>query len=131
MVQFADFSSDTNIAKILSALGILRDTKNLPPTGPIPPNRLFVAAKLVPFASQTVVEKISCPATRAAVAGGDYVRIIVNDAVVPLNFPACGHLGSKSGICPLDKFVESQAFARAGGNFTACFASGNSTSGST
>ncbi|KAF8606065.1 phosphoglycerate mutase-like protein [Ceratobasidium sp. AG-I] len=128
---FADFSSDTNIAKILSALGILRDTKNLPPTGPIPSNQLFVVAKLVPFAGLTVVEKISCPATRAAIAGGDYVRIIVNDAVAPLNFPACGSLGSVSGLCPVDKFVESQAFARAGGNFTACFANVTSASGST
>ncbi|KAJ1307057.1 hypothetical protein OPQ81_008036 [Rhizoctonia solani] len=118
---FADFSSDNNIAMILSALGILRDTKPLPPTGPIPSpsTQEFVVSKLVPFAGSTVVEKLSCPALPAK----DYIRIIINDAVIPLTELApCGKLGSTEGLCALDKFVESQAYARAGGNWTTCFA---------
>ncbi|KAG9075413.1 hypothetical protein FS749_012924, partial [Ceratobasidium sp. UAMH 11750] len=119
---FADFSSDNNIAMILSATGILRDKNDLPVTGPIPQRRQFYVSKIVPFAGSTVVEKITCPATGAALNAGHYVRVLVNDAVVPLNFPACGGLGAISGICPLRGFVESQAFARAGGNWTSCFA---------
>ncbi|KAG8748434.1 hypothetical protein FRC10_005981 [Ceratobasidium sp. 414] len=119
---FADFSSDNNIAMILSATGILRDRADLPVTGPVPPSRQFYVSKIVPFAGSTVVEKITCPATGAALNAGDYVRVLVNDAVVPLNFPVCGGLGTASGICSLSGFVESQAFARAGGNWTSCFA---------
>ncbi|KAH7327619.1 histidine phosphatase superfamily [Rhizoctonia solani] len=118
---FADFSSDNNIAMILSALGILRDAKPLPPAGPIPSSstQQFVVSKLVPFAGSTVVEKLSCPALPAK----DYVRIIINDAVIPLtDLAPCGKLGATEGLCALDKFVESQAFARAGGNWTSCFA---------
>ncbi|KDN33835.1 hypothetical protein RSAG8_13075, partial [Rhizoctonia solani AG-8 WAC10335] len=116
---FADFSSDNNIAVILSALGILRDAKPLPPAGPIPSNQQFVVSKIVPFAGSTVVEKLSCPAPPAK----DYVRIIINDAVIPLtDLTPCGKLGRTEGLCALDKFVESQAYARAGGNWTSCFA---------
>ncbi|KAG8684406.1 hypothetical protein FRC11_012159, partial [Ceratobasidium sp. 423] len=106
---------------ILSALGILRDAKPLPPAGPIPSpsTQQFVVSKLVPFAGSTVVEKLSCP----ALPDKDYVRIIVNDAVIPLtDLAPCGKLGSTEGLCALEKFVESQAYARAGGNWTTCFA---------
>jgi hypothetical protein len=112
---------------ILSATGILRDTTNLPPTGPIPPNRQFVVSKIVPFAGSTVVEKISCPVNGASLRSGDYVRIIINDAVVPLRFPECGSSGTTSGICSLGGFIKSQAFSQAGGNFTSCFAGTSST----
>ncbi|KAJ1307056.1 hypothetical protein OPQ81_008035 [Rhizoctonia solani] len=48
---FADFSSDNNIATILSSLGILRDSVPLPSTGPIPSGQgqRFVVSKMVPF----------------------------------------------------------------------------------
>ncbi|CAE6359559.1 unnamed protein product [Rhizoctonia solani] len=116
---YADFSSDNNIAMILSALGILRDAKPLPPAGPIPSSstQQFVVSKLVPFAGSTVVEKLSCPALPAK----EYVRIIINDAVIPLNeLTSCGKLGATEGLCALEKFVESQAYAMAGGNWTSC-----------
>ncbi|KAG9126995.1 hypothetical protein FRC07_001075 [Ceratobasidium sp. 392] len=125
---FADFSSDNNIAMILSATGILRDNDNLPVTGPVPPNRQFYVSKIVPFAGSTIVEKITCPAARTMLRAGSYVRVLVNDAVVPLDFPACGKLGAVSGICPLDGFLESQAFARRGGNWASCFESAATTS---
>ncbi|KAF8704572.1 histidine acid phosphatase family, partial [Rhizoctonia solani] len=118
---FADFSSDNNIAMILSALGILRDAKPLPPSGPIPSSstQQFVVSKLVPFAGSTVVEKLSCPALPAK----EYVRIIINDAVIPLTgLTPCGKQGATEGLCALDKFVESQAYAKAGGNWTTCLA---------
>ncbi|QRV88869.1 histidine phosphatase family containing protein [Ceratobasidium sp. AG-Ba] len=118
---FADFSSDNNIAMILSATGILRDRVHLPPTGPIPPERQFYVSKIVPFGGSTVVEKLTCSAKGAALGDGDYVRILVNDAVVPLDFPSCGVLGTDSGICSLKGFVESQKFARTGGNWSSCF----------
>ncbi|KDN33836.1 hypothetical protein RSAG8_13076, partial [Rhizoctonia solani AG-8 WAC10335] len=81
---FADFSSDNNIATILSSLGILRDSVPLPSTGPIPPSegQQFVVSKMVPFGGLTLVEKISCSGPKLQ---GDYVRIIINDAVISLD----------------------------------------------
>lgn len=117
---FADFSSDNNIMKIISALGILRDRISPPPSGPIPLDQKMVVSRVVPFAACTVVEKVTCSAHTKATTAGDYVRILVNDAVVPL--PSCGTLGYTSGMCTIDEFVQSQAFSRAGGDFASCFA---------
>ncbi|KEP49980.1 histidine acid phosphatase [Rhizoctonia solani 123E] len=118
---FADFSSDNNIATILSSLGILRDSVPLPSTGPIPSDasQQFVVSKMVPFGGLTLVEKLSCSGSELH---GDYVRIIINDAVISMDtLPECEGSESINGLCALDKFVQSQAYARAGGNFTSCF----------
>ena len=119
--QFADFSSDNNIATILSSLGILRDSVPLPSTGPIPPSETqqFVVSKMVPFGGLTLVEKLSCSGSKLK---GDHVRIIINDAVISLDsIPECAGSESMNGLCPLDKFLQGQEYARAGGNFSTCF----------
>ncbi|QRV98152.1 histidine phosphatase family containing protein [Ceratobasidium sp. AG-Ba] len=117
---FADFSTDNNIAMILSALGILRDEVPLPVTSPVPADRQFYASRLVPFAGSTVVEKLSCSETSAR-PGRDYVRILVNDAVVKLESSHCEPLGKKHGLCSLSGFLDSQKFARSGGDWASCF----------
>ncbi|QRV84118.1 histidine phosphatase family containing protein [Ceratobasidium sp. AG-Ba] len=53
---FADFSSDNDITKILSGLGILRGNTPLPADGPIPTNRQFYVSKIVPFAGQPLLK---------------------------------------------------------------------------
>ncbi|GAB1525295.1 hypothetical protein RhiTH_008453 [Rhizoctonia solani] len=118
---FADFSSDNNIVTILSSLGILRDSVPLPSAGPIPSHKdqQFVVSRMVPFGGLTLVEKLTCSGPHL---NGDHVRIIINDAVVSLDsLPECVGSEKINGLCPLDQFVHSQAYARAGGNFTACF----------
>jgi hypothetical protein len=45
------------------------------------------------------------------------VRILVNDAVQPLEF--CG--GDEYGRCTLSNFVESQEYAKSGGEWTECW----------
>ena len=59
-----------------------------------------------------MTERLSC-----AGHGGKYVRILVNDALQPLEF-----CGSGDGLCLLDAFVESQAYARSdgAGDFEKC-----------
>ena len=49
-----------------------------------------------------------------------YVRILVNDAVQPLKF--CG-ADDGNGMCELEAFVKSQAYARnnGDGDFEKCF----------
>ncbi|QRV98153.1 histidine phosphatase family containing protein [Ceratobasidium sp. AG-Ba] len=125
---FADFSSDNNIDKILSALGILRDNTELPPSGPIPTNRQFYVSRIVPFAGSTVVEKLNCSETSSRPAG-DYVRILVNDAVVTQNSSYCHPWGTAEGLCPLGGFLNSQAFAVSGGNWTSCFSNNTQDAG--
>ncbi|CAE6441626.1 unnamed protein product [Rhizoctonia solani] len=118
---FADFSSDNNIATILASLGILRDSAPLPSTGPIPSSETqqFVVSRMVPFGGLTLVEKLSCSGPDL---NGDYVRVLVNDAVISMDIlPECTGSDKMNGLCRLDKFVQSQAYARQGGNFTACF----------
>jgi hypothetical protein len=59
------------------------------------------------------VEKIVCEAH-----GQPFVRLLVDDAVQPLDF--CGGI---DGMCLLEKFVESQKYARENGegDFEKCF----------
>ncbi|KAL7411403.1 hypothetical protein BDY24DRAFT_417192 [Mrakia frigida] len=53
-------------------------------------------------------------------------RIVLNKAVVPLSdLPECskklqGSTAAKAGLCSLASFVESQAFAQAGGDWENC-----------
>ncbi|KAG8690032.1 acid phosphatase pho5 [Ceratobasidium sp. 423] len=118
---YAGFSSDNNIATILSSLGILRDSVPLPSTGPIPSSdtQQFVVSKMVPFGGLTLVEKLSCSGSKLE---GEYVRIIINDATISLDsIPECAGSEKINGLCPLDKFLQGQAFARSGGNFSSCF----------
>ncbi|KAH7327620.1 histidine phosphatase superfamily [Rhizoctonia solani] len=118
---YADFSSDNNIATILSSLGILRDDDPLPSTGPIPSsdNQQFVVSKMVPFGGMALVEKLSCTGSELE---GDFVRIMINDAVISLDsIPECEGSEDINGLCALDKFVQGQAYARAGGDFAGCF----------
>ncbi|KAG8684362.1 hypothetical protein FRC11_012208, partial [Ceratobasidium sp. 423] len=79
----------------------------------------MVVSKVVPFAGSMVVEKIACSAEGEDLTSGDYVRILVNDAVVPL--PSCGILGYASGMCTMGDFIQSQTFTHSGGNFSSCF----------
>jgi hypothetical protein len=74
---------------------------------------------MVPFGGLTLVEKLSCSGPEL---NGDHVRVLINDAVISLDIlPECTGSDKMNGLCPLDKFVQSQAYARQGGNFTACF----------
>nr|VWP00524.1 N/A [Ganoderma boninense] len=69
--------------------------------------------RMVPFSARMVTERLKC-------AGGKQsVRVLVNDAVMPLEF--CGAAGN--GVCSLDAFVESQAYARndGEGDWEKCF----------
>ena len=97
---------------VYSAMGLFRQPQPLDPTNPNPA-RTWVTARLVPFSGRMVTERIDCH-------GSPYVRILVNDAIQPLEF--CG--ADEDGMCALDDFVRSQAYARNGGegDFEKCFA---------
>jgi len=116
---YADFSHDNEMVSIYSALGLFR--QYLPDQKLDPENpsllRTWILSNMVPFSARMVVEKLVCHAYPLPVAA--FVRILVNDAVQPLEF--CGGL---AGLCELHAFVESQSYARhdGDGDFERCFA---------
>ncbi|RDX55363.1 phytase [Lentinus brumalis] len=107
---YADFSHDNQMAAIFSAMGLFRQSAPLNATKP-DPHRTWRTEKIVPFSGRMVVERLSC-------GGKAKVRVLVNDALMPLEF-----CGAGDGVCTLDAFVESQSYARNNGNgdFEKCF----------
>lgn len=113
---FADFSHDNDMTSIFGALGLYNAVPPLSNTTLEEPKDAggYSAAWTVPFAARAYFEKLQCQGE-----GAESVRIIVNDRVVPLD--ACGGGAGKGGRCPLEKFVDSLSFARAGGKWNQCF----------
>jgi len=109
---YADFTHDNQMAAAFSALGLFDDRKDRPPLAgvmdPMRPHkqRSWDISKLTPFASRMVVERLECRQEHDQSKAR--VRILVNDAVVPLLF--CGDSGD--GTCDLEAFVQSQVYAR-------------------
>lgn len=111
---YADFSHDNDMTAIFAALGLYNATRPLlnttvEDTGE---TKGYSAAWSVPFAARAYFEKMSCVGTRE-----EYVRVIVNDRVLPLE--TCG--GDEIGRCMLSAFVNSLGFARDGGDWDQCF----------
>ncbi|WVQ73041.1 hypothetical protein IAR50_002604 [Cryptococcus sp. DSM 104548] len=63
---------------------------------------------------------MSCTSTSAG--DGSYVRMILNDATLPLKDldPCTSSWGADQGLCGLEAFIESQAYALAGAGFSNC-----------
>lgn len=99
------------MAAIYAALGLFRPGRPLDPRAP-DPQRMWVSSRLFPFSGRLVTERLDCD-------GDTFVRMLVDDALQDLNF--CG--AGKDGMCRLDAFVESQAYARSDGDgdFEKCF----------
>jgi acid phosphatase len=80
---------------VLSALRILRDDESLPTTH-VKHDRGWKSSRLTPMGGRIIFERLRC----ADRTDGSFVRININDGVVPI--PGC-NVGS--GLCPLDQFV--------------------------
>ena len=99
---------------IFSALGLYNATRPLSNTT-VETNAQtngYSASWTVPFGARAYLEKLSCAGARE-----EYVRVLVNDRVLPLQ--TCG--GDNLGRCTLSAFVNSLSFARAGGDWAQCF----------
>jgi hypothetical protein len=93
------------------------------------PNKTWITSQLTPFGGRMVVEGILCSNTNTNTRtdpwrdfehGKQFVRVLVNSAVQPLEF--CEGV-TADGLCALDKFVESQGYATGGGggDWQKCF----------
>ena len=113
---YADFSHDNDMEAIFAALGLYNATETLPLTSiqDAEDSHGFSAAWTVPFAARMYVEKMRC-----GNAYEEYVRILVNNRVMPLR--TCG--GDALGRCKLDDLTQSLSFATGGGLWSRCFIS--------
>lgn len=109
---YADFSHDNDMSGIFAALGLYNHTQLSNTTMKSTSKTGYSAAWTVPFAARLYVEKLQCKHDER-----EFVRVVINDRVHPLKF--CG--GDKHGRCTLKRFVESQKFARSGGNWDRCY----------
>lgn len=111
---YADFSHDNDMTAIYSALGLYNTTAPLDRSMMQTTNKTngYSAVWTVPFAARAYFEKMTCLG-----ATEEYVRVLVNDRVLPLE--TCG--GDTLGRCTLSKFVDSLSFAQAGGDWDKCF----------
>lgn len=111
---YADFSHDNQMAAIYSALGLFPQMRPPNPTR-ADPRWTWVVSRLVPFSGRMITEKVQC--SEAGIPG-DFIRILINDAIQPLAF-----CGAGDGLCGLEAFVESQIYARrnGAGDFEKCF----------
>lgn len=118
---YADFSHDNQMIAIYTAMGLFKQAVPLDPTNPNP-SRTWIASHLTSFSARMVTERLSCKVKgKGKPKDQPFVRVLVNDAVQPLEF--CG--GDAQGLCQLDAFVESQSYARNNGegDFEKCFSS--------
>lgn len=116
-----DFSHDTNINAILTALGLTQFQPFLNATA-IQRNRSLVVSHLEPFGARLDIEIIDAPHPVAAnrTAGGSaagvymsgnatqYIHFIMNQRTLPLgvSFPSCGN--RTDGWCELGTFINIQ-----------------------
>ncbi|KAJ7106225.1 phosphoglycerate mutase-like protein [Mycena epipterygia] len=106
--MYLEFGHDTTIDMALTALGLAKDKKPLPSSGPVPANRAFRTSNQVPFSAQMVWEKFTCA---SSCGKGPQIRLLLNDAPFPL--PACAHssFDAAHGSCAFDAFVKSNGFS--------------------
>jgi acid phosphatase len=101
---------DTFITPIVAALGL--DTPSTPlPNDTIPFPTRWRSANIVPMGGHFVLERLSCNATALSDAG-TYVRIVMNEAVVPIQSCqsgpgfSCPLAGYSSIVSKIPNFVQ-------------------------
>ena len=135
---YFDFSHDTNIVSIFTALGFVQFANLLPAVGPLA-NYTPLVSRLTPFGARMDIEIISTPQPVAADRCFDctssnstgcyeqgsitkYVHVLINQRTVPLgkNYAACED--RLDGWCELSTFITWQQANLAAAEFQyACF----------
>jgi Histidine phosphatase superfamily (branch 2) len=96
---YFDFTHDTNIMGVITALGLTQFAQFLPATGP-PPNQQLVVSQMEPFGARMVMEKIECSAPvsqdrsvplNSTGSATTYIHMLLNQRTVPLglSYSAC------------------------------------------
>ena len=116
---YADFTHDSTIAGVLSALDLPDFTAPLAPLEP-DPNRKYKTSNLVPFAARLVFEEITChqeededavgiSENQAKVPDTNLIRMLLNEAIVDLHQLKDCSPSRQDGMCLRDQFISSLA----------------------
>ncbi|PHH90290.1 hypothetical protein CDD83_4058 [Cordyceps sp. RAO-2017] len=126
---YLDFSHDTNIVSILTALGLRQFADELPATRHPGPHN-FTVAHLTPFGARLDLELIGAPQPVSPNRDGylrgpptRYVHLVLNQRTVPLgaSLPECD-AARRDGWCELGAFLAAQERMPARARFDdACF----------
>lgn len=110
---YADFTHDSVIAGVISALNLPDFTVPLPIMTP-DVNRKYITSNIVPFGARLVFEEISCSNVEEAELGkqkletGSFIRMFLNEAIIDLHqLKDCQN--RKDGMCSRDEFISSLA----------------------
>ena len=119
---YFDFSHETNIVHILTALGLTQFAPVLEPQGPPDSNRALKVSHIQPFAGRVDIEIISTPhpvspnrkdgrKAESEYEAGEatkYIHFIINQRTLPLgkSFARCGD--REDGWCELQTFLQLQ-----------------------
>ena len=90
---------DTDITPIVTALGVLTPKEHLP-VDHVTYNSKWSISDIVPMAGHLVIERLKCSSTPIS-KPGTYVRLILNEAVIPVETCQSGPGYS----CPLADFT--------------------------
>ncbi|KAK2865051.1 hypothetical protein FQN49_003953 [Arthroderma sp. PD_2] len=113
---YADFSHDNSMTVIFAAMGLFNATQPLSArhiTDPADANG-YSASWTVPFGARAYFEKMVCDSS--PVASQEYVRVLLNDLVFPLQ----GCQADMYGRCKLEDFIEGLSYATSDGNWDQC-----------
>ncbi|KAI0642835.1 acid phosphatase [Trametes meyenii] len=120
---YADFTHENLMVAVYAAMGLFNvsaapDPRRGPGNIEDDGAQKWIASRMVPFSSRMVTERLTCVREQGRKDEGVYVRVIVNDEVQPLEF-----CGAGDGLCELERFVESQEYARKSGDgdFKQCY----------
>lgn len=114
---YADFTHDNGLIPIFFAMGLYNGTETLPTQYIQSASAAdgYSASKAVPFAARAYIEMMQCSRDRNP---DPFVRVLVNDRVVPLH----GCTVDKYGRCRRTDWINGLSFARNGGDWSSCYA---------
>ncbi|UZJ55613.1 hypothetical protein CBS101457_004933 [Exobasidium rhododendri] len=119
---YFDFTHDDVIVSVLTALNYTQIVGDYLNASAINSTRTFVLSQITPFAARLAFEIVECSNSTSTSNATQYIRTVLNDAVVPLN-EGQGCTPSANGLCLLSDFVTyQQTYAVAAANFNkTCF----------
>lgn len=126
---YLDFTHDNLMVAVFGALGLFVEKEPLP-TRKMVKERKWVISSMTPFMGRMVVERLDCVIDIDVEHGegrgalGEYVRIMVNEAVQKLPFCRSEGLAGSTAdkfyrqkhLCPLKDFVEGLPYVTSGGD---------------
>ncbi|KAF5386513.1 hypothetical protein D9757_005874 [Collybiopsis confluens] len=103
---YVDATHEVVVLNILTALNLSTLAENGPlPYDHVPKHQTFKVSQLAPFATNVQFQLLEC--SSPSIAPGQQIRVIVNDAPVPLTgIRGCPE--QKDGMCPVETFVKAQ-----------------------